>query len=414
MAGADEDREPQPESVESGLSPLVSPLREIRVLDLTQGVAGPSCTQHLADAGADVIKVEPPVGDWSRTLGAADRKGMTGSFISVNRGKRSICLDVKTPQGASILQQLAKKADVVIEAFRPGVIEKLGLSFEALRSQDPRLIWCSVSGYGRSGPNVELPATDSTMQAYGGLMSINGPPGGEPMRIGNVVSDMLAGMNAYSGILLALLQRKIDGRGRRVDVSLLDSMVAFQSPPLVEYFETGRLPQRVGNQHPLSGAAGVYRTQDGTISLTVMERKWKRFCEGVGLDSLLGDERFATSGDRLKNSEALRAILASHIATHTTQQWLDCLRGLDLNCAPIHDYAELSRDPQVLHNELIRTVTNSSRSMKVIDQPVRIDGWHNRMTAPPRKGEHSEQILTEVLSLERSAIAALFDQRVIY
>ena len=280
---------------------MALPLAGVRVLDFGQGVAGPYAGQLLADQGADVIKVEPPRGDWAREMGVRDANGLSGTFASVNRNKRGLCLDMRLAEGKDLARRLALKADVVIESFRPGVMDRLGLGYEALKKDSPRLIYCAVTGFGEDGPNVDLPAGDSTMQAYGALMSIVGERDGAPLRVGNVVSDMLAGMNAYSAVLLALLQRGNSAPGTRIGVSLLDSLVAFQAPPLTEFLLTGQLPKRQGNAHPLIAPSGAVKTKDGHIVFTVLDHQWTGFCAGLGLAALATDPRFATSTDRQKN-----------------------------------------------------------------------------------------------------------------
>jgi crotonobetainyl-CoA:carnitine CoA-transferase CaiB-like acyl-CoA transferase len=384
------------------------PLQGLRVLDFGQGVAGPYCAQLLGDHGADVIKIEPPRGDWCRTLGAQAASGFTGAFISVNRNKRALCLDLKHAEAVRIARILALKADVVLESFRPGVMERLGLGYEALRKENPKLVYCDVTGFGASGPNIDLPATDSTMQAYGGLMSINGELDGEPLRVGNVVSDMLAGMNAFSGVLLALLSRGASGVGRRTSVSLLDSIVAFQAPTISEYLVTGKAPRRVGNQHPLSAAAGVYRTSNGAISFTVMERKWTRFCSGLALDRLIDDPRFSTGGARQNNRDALREVLVPMFLAKSTEEWLAILRGMDLNCAPINAYPALLEDPQVVHNGLLQSISHAGEpNLPTLRNPVRLEDEPARLARPPRKGEHSNDILARELGFSAGEIEAL-------
>ena len=383
------------------------PLQGLRVLDFGQGVAGPYCAQLLGDHGADVIKVEPPRGDWCRTLGVQAAPGLTGAYVSVNRNKRGLCLDLKQPEAVAIARALALKADVLLESFRPGVMERLGLGYDALRQESPKLIYCDVTGFGASGPNVDLPATDSTMQAYGGLMSINGERDGDPLRVGNVVSDMLAGANAFGGVLLALLARGVSGAGRRVSVSLLDSIVAFQAPTISEYLMTGKVPRRLGNQHPLSAAAGVYRTRDGAISFTVMERKWARFCEGLAIDVLARDVRFATTDSRQANRDALRGILAPVFVAKSTAEWLAILRGLDLQCAPINDYPALLQDPQVAHNGLLQSIEGGAGpDLPLLRTPVRLEGEPPRLARPPRKGEHTRDVLAEDLGYSPARVDA--------
>jgi len=378
------------------------PLDGVAVLDFGQGVAGPYCGQLLADQGADVIKVEPPRGDWAREMGARDARGLSGTFASVNRNKRGLCLDMKRPEACDIARRLALRSDVVLESFRPGVMDRLGLGSDRLRGENPRLVYCAVTGFGESGPNVDLPAGDSTMQAYGGLMSIVGERDGMPLRVGNVVSDMLAGMNAFSAVLLALLRRTATGEGARIGISLLDSLVAFQAPPLTEYLLTGVLPQRQGNAHPLIAPSGAMRTRDGDIVFTVLDHQWAGFCDGLGLSALAADPRFATSALRQQNRTALQAALAPEFLKQGSRDWLVRLRELDVLCSPINDYAALEEDAQVRHNGLFGT----AGGVPTIRNPVRVGG-ESRHRPPPARGEHSRSILGEDLKLESAEIERL-------
>ncbi len=387
---------------------MASPLGGLRVLDFGQGVAGPYCGQLLADHGADVVKVEPPRGDWARTMGAQDASGLSGTFVAVNRNKRGLCLDLRNPEAVDVARRLALRADVIVESFRPGVMARLGLGGAALRRENPGLVYCSVTGFGDSGPNVELAAGDSIMQAYGGLMSIIGERDGGPLRVGNVVSDMLAGGNAFSGVLLALLARSTTGRGEDVRVSLLDSIVAFQAPPLTEYLMTGRTPRRVGNEHPLIAPSGTARTRDGLMNYTVLDHQWVAFCEGLGVARLAGDPRFATSAERQRHRDPLNQELASVFSGRTTAEWLDALRAIDVLCSPIHDYPALAADPQVKHNGLIQSVRDAAgREIPMLRNPVRLSGARPAYRAPPRLGEHTCDVLKADLGLDDARIEAL-------
>lgn len=382
------------------------PLAGVRVLDFGQGIAGPYCAQLLGDHGADVIKVEPPRGDWSRTMGAAQPGGMTGSFLAVNRNKRGLCLDLRHERARAMARGLADRADVIVESFRPGVMERLGLGYAPLREAHPRLVYCNVTGFGDSGPNVDVPASDSVMQPYGGLMSINGERDGVPLRMGNVVSDMLAGMHAFSGIVLALLDRAATGSGRRVGVSLLDAIVAFQASPLSEYLVTGETPQRLGNDHPMTTPSGAFATKDGAICVTVMEHMWPAFCEGLGVAHIAHDDRFADNARRRRNRDALRELLTPIFATRTSASWIDVLRALDILCAPIHDYPALVADPQVQHNALLQWIGGGDGRVPMVRNPVRLEGEPLRLSPPPRMGEHSREILANELGYGDDAIAA--------
>jgi crotonobetainyl-CoA:carnitine CoA-transferase CaiB-like acyl-CoA transferase len=266
-----------------------SPLQGLRVADFTQGAAGPYCAMLLGDYGADVIKVEPPRGDWGRTMGTSVGPDNGTTYLSVNRNKRSLCLDMKDDRGRAVAARLAGRSDIVVESFRPGVMDRLGLGYETLAADNPRLIYCSISGYGQDGPNAGLPAGDSTMQAYGGLMSVIGEPGRQPLRVGNVVSDMLTGMNAFQGVMMALLTLEKTGKGRRVALNLMDSLMAFLAPPLTEYMVTGNLPDRIGNAHPLLGPSGAMQTADGHIVVTVLDHQWPAFCERLGIEAAQAD-----------------------------------------------------------------------------------------------------------------------------
>jgi crotonobetainyl-CoA:carnitine CoA-transferase CaiB-like acyl-CoA transferase len=382
------------------------PLEGLRVLDFGQGVAGPYAGQLLGDHGADVIKVEPPRGDWSRTMGAQDGTGLTGTFVAVNRNKRGLCLDLRKTEAIEIVRRLALEADILVESFRPGVMDRLGLGREALRRDNPGLVYCSVTGFGESGPNVDLPAGDSIMQAYGGLMSIIGERDGDPLRVGNVVSDMLAGTNAFSGIVLALLTRATTGKGGDVRVSLLDSIVAFQGPPLTEFLLTGKTPRRLGNEHPLIAPSGAVRTNDGQINFTVFDHQWPDFCAKLGLAPLAADARFADSGLRQQNRDALNRELAAVFETRSSGEWIDALRQMDVLCAPINDYPALVEDSQVRHNEIVGSVRDAGhRAIPMLRNPVRLDANPPKLSAPPRLGEHTRQILRSELGFDEARVA---------
>ena len=384
---------------------MTQPLEGLRVLDFGQGVAGPYAGQLLGDHGADVIKVEPPRGDWSRTMGAQDGTGLTGTFVAVNRNKRGLCLDLRKPEAIEVARMLALKADVIVESFRPGVMDRLGLGREALRRENAGLVYCSVTGFGDSGPNVDLPAGDSIMQAYGGLMSIIGERDGDPLRVGNVVSDMLAGTNAFSGVVLALLSRATTGKGGDVRVSLLDSIVAFQAPPLTEFLLTGKPPRRLGNEHPLIAPSGAVRTADGQINFTVFDHQWRSFCAKLGVERLAGDGRFADSGLRQQNRDALNRELAAVFATRSSDEWIEALREMDVLCAPINDYPALVADPQVRHNGIVDAVKDAAqRAIPMLRNPVRVDSNPPRYSPPPRLGEHTREILRAQLGFDASRV----------
>jgi crotonobetainyl-CoA:carnitine CoA-transferase CaiB-like acyl-CoA transferase len=363
-------------------------LEGVRVLDFGQGVAGPYCAMLLGDHGADVVKVEPRRADWSRTMGAQDGSGFTGTFVAV---KPQQARRVPRPRAA---RGHRRRARARIEgprggrSFRPGVMDRLGLGREALRGENANLIYCSVTGFGETGPNAAMPAGDSIMQAYGGLMSIVGERDGDPLRVGNVVSDMIAGANAFSGVLLALLGRERGEPGDGdVRVSLLDSIVAFQGPPLTEYLLTGNAPKRLGNEHPLIAPSGAVRTADGQINYTVFDHQWRAFCANLGLERLAEDPRFAGTGarqvePRRVETRSCRPCSARAPARSGSRRCAPTTSW----CAPIHEYPALVADPQVKHNAILGTVASGERDLPMIRNPVRVGEEAPRLAAPPAPG----------------------------
>ncbi len=393
---------------------MQAPLHGLKVIDFSQGGAGPYCAQLLADFGASVIKVEPPRGDWAREMGVRDEAlGMSATFAAFNRSKRGLCLDLTRPEAVDIARRLALGADILVEAFRPGVMHKLGLGAEDLCPHASRLVYCAISGYGQTGPNIGRPASDSVMQAYGGLMSLIGEPGGQPLRVPNIVSDMLAGTNAFASVLLALVRRHDTGCGGVVGTSLLDSIVGFQASILSEYLMTGQPPQRRGNRHPLIAASGVFDAADGQIAYTVLDHYWKPFCEAMGLQALYADPRFATSPARQSNRPALHEAFAAATRTHRVAELLDLLARTGVLCAPVQDYAALVADPQVRHNKLLSTLAIGDREVPMVRAPMHVDGPAVRWSAPPSIGEHSRQVLSEELALDSAQIDKLLAGRVV-
>jgi crotonobetainyl-CoA:carnitine CoA-transferase CaiB-like acyl-CoA transferase len=383
------------------------PLAGRRLLDFSQGVAGPSCAMLLGDLGADVIKVEPPEGDWARGVGHQLAPGESSAHLSLNRNKRSICLDLKQPKGRDVAVRLAARSDIIVQNFRPGVMEKFGLGYESLAATNPRLIYASIFGFGEEGPLAGAPATDSTMQAFGGLMSINGDGDGPPLRMGNMVSDMLAGSYLSQGVLAALLCMANTGRGQRVNVSLLDALVAFQAPPVVEFALTGQVPARSGRQHPMIAPSGTYPVKDGFITLVATQQLWRKFCMAVGQPELALDERFATAQARLVNRALLQEIIAPFFAQRTQAEVLELSRLHDLVCAPINDYAALLKHEQVAANQLLGHWQHARLGqVPGIRNPVRYGDMVSPWGAPPLLGEHTRQVLAAELGMNDAEIDA--------
>lgn len=383
------------------------PLEGVKVVDFGQGVAGPYGAMLLGDFGADVVKVEPPRGDWARTLGTRIGATESATFVAVNRNKRSIVVDFASADGVAVARELIAGADVVVQSFRPGVMARYGLDYASLAPEFPRLIYCSVSGFGATGPAAELPAGDSTMQAWGGLMSIIGDADGEPTRVGNVVSDMLAGMNAFQGVLLALMQRDRTGAGREIQVALLDSLIAFQAPAFAEYLATGRPPPRTGNNHPLMAPSGLFRTADSAVVFSVLEHQWSEFCKFFGVPEVANDPEFARNADRLANRGRLMEILRPLFAGEATAEVLRRLRACDVPCAPVNDYAAVAADSQVRLNGLLGLVSHPVLGqVPLIRNPVHLDGMEPRVGDAPLLGEHTDAVLAG-LHMAPARIAAL-------
>lgn len=385
-----------------------APLNGLKVVDFTQGVAGPLATMLLGDLGATVWKIEPARGDWIRTLGRPAANGESPIYLGLNRNKQGLCLDLKHERGLEAAAALARQADVVVESFRPGVMERFGLGYDALRAQNRALVYASVNGWGREGPYVDLPASDYVLQAMAGVMSVNGEPGREPLRVGWYIVDMVTGMHAHQGILTALLARGTSGEGQHLNVSLLDSIVHFQMPVLMDYLVHGEQGPRTGNVNPAVAPSQVYATADGYLQVSVFSQHWQRFCEAVGLPALADDPRFATNADRLAHRDALNEQLTPRLRAEPTATWLERLRGAGILCAPINDYAAVARDPQVMANELLFATGHARLGpVPVIRHPVRYGAFDPAHAAPPTLGEHTRAVLTGAVGLAPADVDAL-------
>lgn len=387
----------------------------IRVLDLSQGAAGPICTMHLADLGASVAKVEPPGGEWGRELGPPFVEGVAAAFVGMNRGKRSIVVDLKQPGGRQVVLRLAAKSDVVVESFRPGVMERLGLGYGELSQSRPDLVYCAISAFGQSGPWRDRPGVDGIVQAASGLMSVTGEPGGEPVKVGVPAADTAAGFLAVGGILAALLVRERTGRGQRVDVALLDALLAFQAVPMAMYLISGTSPGRTGSAAPYAAPNEAFPTQDGYIMVAAYSpERWSALCRVVGRPELIGDPRFESNELRVRNRAALREILIPIFETRTSGEWLALLEAADILCGPIHTYPEVAAHPQVVHNEMLVTLSHQALGQTpVVGSPLRLSATPTAVTGPaPLAGEHTEVLLREAGYSERE-IAELLAQGIV-
>ena len=377
--------------------PGAGPLAGILVVDLTRILSGPYCTMMLCDLGARVIKVERPgTGDDARAIGPFTAAG-SAYFASVNRGKESIALDLKLPEDRRVFEALVARADVLVENFRPGAMEKLGYGWTEAHARWPRLVYVSVSGFGDSGPLRERPAYDMVVQAMGGIMSITGEAGGKPTRVGSSIGDIAAGMFAATGTTAALLQRSATGLGARIDVSMLDSQVALLENAIARYVTSGQVPGPIGSRHPSITPFGAFETQRGLIVIAAgNDGLFRKLCGVLGLPALAVDPRFATNADRCANEAALKAALEAALASHDVEAWLARLEAAELPCAAVQNVAEVLAHPQVLARNMALPIDAPEYAgVLIAGNPMKISTQRDvtAAKAPPRLGEQRAAIL---------------------
>jgi crotonobetainyl-CoA:carnitine CoA-transferase CaiB-like acyl-CoA transferase len=386
-----------------------SPLDGVTVLDMTRVLSGPYCTMILADMGARVIKIEQPgKGDDTRGWGPPFIEGESAYFLSINRNKESVTLDFKTLDGRAILDRLIAKSDVLVENFRPGTLARVGLDYAPLAETDRRLIYCSVSGFGQTGPRRHEAGYDAVIQAEGGLMSITGAPDGPPYRLGVAIGDIVSGMFAAQGILLALLARERTGQGQLVDIAMLDSVAALLTYQAGIYFATGSAPRRIGNRHPTIVPYETFAASDGEFVLAVgNDDQWRRFSAAAGLDP--DDARFASNRLRVTRYAELRPILEERLRRDTRQSWIERLTAAGVPCGSVRDLDEVFSDPQLSAREMItRSEHATIGALQLLGIPVKLSGTPGAVrTAPPTLGQHTESVLREDLGLSAAEIAML-------
>lgn len=375
------------------------PLKGLKVVDLTRVLAGPFCTMMLGDMGAEVLKIEEPeLGDetrgWSPFIG--DRSSY---FLSVNRNKKSVALDLKSRAGADALRDLVGKADILVENFRPGSLASLGFSYHDLARIHPRLIYCSISGYGQTGPRASLSGYDVVIQGESGFMDVTGSADGEPTRAGVAITDFLAGLYAVQGILLALYDRQRTGLGQHVDIALFDSMLSVMRLPLGILQATGSAPGRIGNDHPSIAPCETLDLRDGKIIVAVGNpRLWKQFCDAIERPGLMTDPRFATNADRVANRTALKADLESAFDRFTLDGLIERLDAHKVPCGRVRTIAEAIADPQVAARNMLPTFfLEGFGEVATLGTPVKLSRTPAEVSlAPPRLGEHTEKVLDEL------------------
>ena len=380
-------------------------LDRFTVLDLTRVRSGPTCVRQLADWGANVIKIETPPGMEDQMGGP--REGP--DFQNLHRNKRSMTLNLKSPEGLAALKRMVKKADVVVENFRPDVKKRLGIDYKALSKINPKIVYASISGFGQDGPYANRPGFDQIAQGMGGLMSITGLPGQGPVRVGIPVADLTAGLFAALGILVALLEREKSKKGQHITTSLLQAQIFMLDFQAARYLVSGEVAKQAGNNHPTSIPTGVFKTRDGYINIaTTGQRIWQRFCEAADATQLLKNPNYETSALRSKNRDALNAEIDELLVGRSNAEWVERFNEAGVPCGPIYAIDQMFADPQVKHLGIAQTVTKRDKSkMALVGQPVNLSRTPSRLVArPPELGEHTDAVLKE-FGFSKRDIAAL-------
>ena len=375
-------------------------LHGLRVLDLSRVLAGPYCTMVLGDLGADVIKVEPPEGDETRAWGPPFAGGESAYYLCVNRNKRGMTVNLKTEEGRDIVRKLAGRSDVLVENFRPGTLARFGLDYETLRSGSPGLVYCSISGFGQTGPLRDRPGYDFMIQAMGGLMSFTGEPDGEPMKVGVAVTDITAGLYAVIAILAALQARTVSGEGQYLDISLFDSQLGWLANVASNFLVSGNLPNRYGNAHANIVPYQSFRASDGYFALAVgNDKQFARLCNLIGRPELASDARFATNTARVNHREKLIPLLETVFPSRRADEWLSALKDADIPCGPINPLDKVFAEPQVAAREMLIEMEHpTAGTLPLVGSPLKFSEtpvtYHH---PPPRLGEHTEEILKDIL-----------------
>jgi formyl-CoA transferase len=377
----------------------MQPLHGIRVLDLSRVLAGPYCTMVLGDLGADVIKVESPEGDETRGWGPPFLEGESAYYLCVNRNKRSLVVDFKTDEGRRIIRELMKRSDVLVENFRPGTLLRYSLDFESASALNPALVYCSITGFGQTGPLRDKSGYDFMIQGMGGLMSITGEPDGEPMKVGVAVADLFAGQNAVIAILAALQARVHTGKGQHLDISLFDSQVAMLANVASNYLISGNLPKRYGNAHANIVPYQSFQASDTWFVVAVgNDRQFEKLCEIIDKQEVVNDPRFRLNSERVKNREELLSILKPVFLTRTAGEWLSRLEVAGIPCGPINTLDKVFSMPQVEERDMLIQIEHSEiRDLRLVGSPLKFsDTPVEYKLPPPRLGEHTEEVLKEL------------------
>jgi len=377
---------------------MAAALDKIKVVDLTRTLAGPFCTMLMGDMGAEVIKIEEPTGGDETRKWTPFVNGESTQFLTFNRNKRSLSVNLKEREGLKIVQDLAADADVMIESFRAGTLDRLGLGYEAIKKTNPGVVYCSISGYGRTGPMADMPGYDLLIQAYSGLMSLTGDPEGSPLRIGFSLVDLFTGMMAYGTILTALRQRDQTGKGQWVESALLDGQVAALSYHATGFMGTGVEPKRMGSGHPSLVPYQSFSASDGQFIIGCANQGlWERMCRAIGQDAMLDDPRYTTNTDRVEHRAECVGELSALFAQKTTAHWVDLIVEAGVPCGPINTVADVVSNPQVLARNMIAEVDHPNiPNLKFPGSPLKLtDSPATIRRVPPMLGQHNEEILEE-------------------
>ena len=398
----------------------------IKILDLTRILAGPFCTQTLGDLGAEIIKVERPGGgDDTRRFGPPFLKDDEGKdtiesayFMGANRNKKSVAIDISKLEGQALIKKIAAKADVLVENFKLGNLARYGLGYDDLKEINPGLIYCSITGFGQTGPYAERPGYDPLIQAMGGIMSVTGDPDGEPMKAGVPIADIMAGMYATVAICAALRSREINRKGQYIDIGMLDTQAAWLSIQAMNYLVGGENPKRLGNGHPNIVPYQVFATADGHIMLTIgNDLQFRRFCEFADCIELAEDERFATNGARVQNRELLIEAMEPVLTSKPSQEWLAELEKLTIGCGPINTVEQVFADPHIKNREMVINMPHEAlggREIPLVASPLRFSATPvTYRHSPPVLGSNTEDVLREVLDLDEEAIKQLRSNKII-
>jgi crotonobetainyl-CoA:carnitine CoA-transferase CaiB-like acyl-CoA transferase len=399
---------------------MSGPLHGVRILDLTRVLAGPSCTQLLGDLGADVIKVERPrVGDETRAWGppfVKDEAGRetteSGYYLSTNRNKRSVTIDFSRPDGAALVRRLVARCDALVENFKVGGLAEYGLGYEQLREEFPRLVYCSITGFGQTGPYAPRPGYDMLAQGAGGIMSVTGEPDRPPVKVGVAVNDVITGLYAAVGLLAALRHRDVHGVGQQVDLGLLDVSVAWLYNVGLNYLLSGEVPRRLGTAHPNTVPYQVFPSSDGYFILAAgNDQQFRRCCAVLSRPELADDSRFSTNAARVRNRDDLVAIISELTRKEPTRYWLEGLERHGVPCGPVNTIDQVFADPQVTHRQMKITMPYPAArdgSVPLIGSPLKLSATEvTYRLPPPRLGEHTDEVLEEFLGLDAGARAAL-------